>query len=233
MPPLRDAPATALQCPEVPGSGAALGDQGGQRRAGYTQRRKGQDQDIQQDIDHRGDDQGDQGRPAVACGEQCRGERIHQSRDAEAQPQDLQIGRSLRQQLLGGIQQSQRRSRQEGTEDADEHADAQGQHHRSGKMGPIAFPVTGAEPLGQGHGEAVHRAAQKVIDEPMEAAGRACGSERHGAQETAHDQAVTKTVKLLEQHGEHQRQREANDLLRRRADGHIQCHGASPSFPCE
>ena len=61
-------------------------------------------------------------------------------------------------------------------------------------MFPIAFPIPGTEPLGQGNGETVDRTAQEILDEPMEAAGRARCGQGHSTQEPSHDQAVTEGI---------------------------------------
>ncbi len=194
-----------------------LREDGGQRCTAHTHLEHSDHHDIQNDVEHRGNDEVLQRVLAVTHRLHNAHAGIIEHQTQRAKKIDPDIGDGGSQHFRRRVHQDKDLGREQTAKDHDQHSggNAEGQRRMDGQLHPLFILRT--EVAGDDHARTGEDAAEEADQHKDQAAGGADGGQRLIAQQIADDQGIGHIVELLKQVAQKQRQSEFNDFLSDRA----------------
>ena len=207
-------------------TGHTLGDDGGQSGPGHAGMAVQDQEQVQGDVQHRGDGKEIHGCFAVPQGPDHRSQQIIEEGGGDAQEDDEDIPVGPIKDVLRGPHHGEDGAAEQAGEHCQHHGEQGGQPPGVGHTAAHLAVISGSHALGHRNGEAVAHPHAEADDKEVDGAGGADRGQGGGAQQLPHDHGVHHVIKLLEQHSEQGGQGETPNEPHRAACGEISGHGS-------
>ena len=203
-----------------------LRDDGREGGTGDSPRQRADHEDHESRVEQARDRQEDERGPRVADRADDRREEVERDDGARAEETDLREHRRPRQELCGGLQQCEDRSREHRREDGQHDRDRRRQQSARGDRAAHTREVARTERLRRRNREPAREAAGEPEQQEQQRSRRPDGGERVDAEETPDDDGIDELVQLLDDVADQQRHREGEDDAPRAAGGEGAGHGS-------
>ena len=228
-----DVPAVPAQA-AVQDSGAdRIGDDRGDCHTLHRHMQDGDEEQIEQHVEHTGRGKRRQRRLGIARRAEDRRLKIVQQNDRHAEHVDAQIQERIRENVIRRAQQLQQLGGKQLTENGDRHAEQQCRQNRGVRRAAHRLPLTAPDGVGN-HDIDAERNADKQVDKQTDnRAVGAHGGNRHIAQlagEVADDRHIRGVEQLREYRRRRHRQRKLRQTVPNRAVQHIDFFFSSDRF---
>ena len=198
-----------------------LADDGRDGRTLHAHLKRHDEQPVQPNVQEAGHQQEIERVLRIAQTAQDRGRIVIQHRGRDAEENHADIPHRIIQQFRRSMDEPKQRSRDQGRHDRKHDAHGHAKHRTIEQIFVQVLAVLCAKALCDRDAEAVAGRQHETDDHEVERIGRADCAQSVCANAAAHDDRIHKTIQLLEQRSQHQRQRELQNAGQRTANGQV------------